>query len=200
MRSDGREVWMNNLLATNGGTGTPQGVLGMVAELCETGWTRVTFETSPALQADLPAIDVLSEADTGDRDGSRHGDPQLGKREMESALAALQGLNWGAAAEHAQRAVTDQATIGPALYVLALCDALAGPTEDLAEITEFLERCSPLHPGPTALAGYAAFRARNDARGRKLMARAARRGRRAPEFQRTLKFVQKTLLEQHFGI
>lgn len=172
---------------------------GMAAELRTTGWDRVMLDHAPEIDRANRRITSGEAELTLDAGVFPAGSDTPGAAAVTSAISELDAGAWDAAAERAAQALADPDTVAAALYVMALCDAATERFAAMARIARFLDGAGIRHPGPTALAGYAAFLDGDDAAARKTMARAARKGRRAPEFAQTLKFVQKTLLEQHFG-
>lgn len=185
---------MANMLATQIEAADQPGLASLVAELCANGWADVVLDTTPVIDA---ATGVVT---SGEARTTVAVVPSSAGTTLDAALEAMTDGAWDTALALAEQSLGDPATLAPALYIEALCHAAAGRAVPLAEAADFLDSAGTSHPGPTALAGYAAFLAGDDARGRKLMARAARKGRRAQQYTRTLKFVQKTLLEQHFGM
>jgi hypothetical protein len=191
---------MENLLATASEADDAQGLSALVSELRASGWSSVTLASDCVVDLTNGTITSGAACFEASSQDLRMAASSAGAEALNAALDTMAKGDWDGALTLAARGLADPDTIAPALYMLALCHAGAQRAAPLGAIADFLETAGTSHPGPTALAGYAAFLEGDDTRGRKLMARAARKGRRAPEYTRTLKFVQKTLLEQHFGL
>jgi hypothetical protein len=191
---------MEHLIATLSDADEAHGLAGMVSELRATGWAAIKLDAGLVVDTTGGTITSGPACFDASSQDLRLAASSAGAEALNAAMDAMSEGGWDAALTLAARGLSDETTIAPALYMQALCHAAVDRVDALTPIADFLEAAGSTHPGPTALAGYAAFRNGDDARGRKLMARAARKGRRAPEYMRTLKFVQKTLLEQHFGM